>query len=54
MAPVLKHSNATRPFVVEVDASEICVGAYLLPPFGDKPKLQPLAFYSKKLSSNNS
>lgn len=49
-APILKHPDPTKPFVVEVDASEAGVGAILSQRFGENPKLHPVAFYSKKLS----
>lgn len=36
---------------MKVDATETGVGAILSPRFGDKPKLHPVASFSKKLSS---
>lgn len=49
-APIIKHSDPSKPFVVEVDASEAGVGAILSQWFGDKPKRHPVAFFSWKLS----
>ncbi|KAJ8004563.1 hypothetical protein DPEC_G00137580, partial [Dallia pectoralis] len=40
----------TRPFIVEVDASEIGVGAVLSQRQGEPPKSRPCAFFSKKLN----
>lgn len=39
-----------KPFIVDVDASETGVGAILSQCFGEKPKLHPMAYYSKKLT----
>uniref|UniRef100_A0A3B1KEA5 Gypsy retrotransposon integrase-like protein 1 n=1 Tax=Astyanax mexicanus TaxID=7994 RepID=A0A3B1KEA5_ASTMX len=50
-APILKHPNPELPFVVEVDASESGVGAVLSQRSGSPPKLFPIAFFSRKLSS---
>lgn len=47
-APILHHPD--RPFVVEVDASETGVGAGLSQHFGERSKLFPVAFFSKKLT----
>ena len=49
-APVLRHPDPTRPFVVEVDASKSGVGAVLSQRQGQPAKLFPCAFFSKKLS----
>lgn len=49
-APILKHLGPTKPFLVEVDASETGVGHILSQYFGEKPKLHPVAYYSKKLT----
>lgn len=48
--PILKHPDPNRPFVVEVDASDTGVGAMLSQDFGQKPKMHPVAFFSRKLS----
>lgn len=49
-APILRHPDPSRPFVMEVDASEVGVGAILSQRFGESPKLHPVAFFSRKLS----
>ena len=49
-APVLKHPDPTQPFVVEVDASDVGVGAVLSQRVGSPPKLHPVAFYSHTLT----
>lgn len=49
-APILKHPDPERPFIVEVDASDTGVGAILSQHFGQRPKMYPVAFYSKKLT----
>ncbi|KAK3521850.1 hypothetical protein QTP70_018584 [Hemibagrus guttatus] len=50
MAPNLVHADPTRPFVVEVDASALGVGAVLSQRRGEAPVLHPCAYFSKKLS----
>jgi hypothetical protein len=50
-ALLLKHPDPTLPFMVEVDASEVGVGAVLSQRQGNPPKVYPFAYYSKKLSS---
>ncbi|KAK3551030.1 hypothetical protein QTP70_011522 [Hemibagrus guttatus] len=49
-APSLVHADPTRPFVVEVDASALGVGAVLSQQRGETPVLHPCAYFSKKLS----
>ncbi|KAK3506929.1 hypothetical protein QTP70_031209 [Hemibagrus guttatus] len=49
-APTLVHADPTRPFVVEVDASALGVGAVLSQWRGETPVLHPCAYFSKKLS----
>ncbi|KAI4885455.1 hypothetical protein NFI96_014403 [Prochilodus magdalenae] len=49
-APLLKHPDPSKPFVVEVDASNVGVGAVLSQRSGEPPKLKPVAYYSHKLS----
>jgi hypothetical protein len=50
-APLLKHPDPTLPFVVEVDSSEVGLGAVLSQRQGNRLKLYPCSFFSKKLSS---
>lgn len=50
-APILKHPDPDKPFVVEVDVSDAGVGAILSQHFGLKPKMDPVAFFSQKLSA---
>ncbi|MGL4646576.1 MAG: RNase H-like domain-containing protein, partial [Cetobacterium sp.] len=50
-APVLRHPDPWRPFVVEVDASSTGVGAALSQRSGTPPQLHPCAFFSHKLSA---
>lgn len=49
-APVLAHPDPSLPFIIEVDVSEVRVGAVLSQHTGTPPKLRPCAFYSKQLS----
>ncbi|KAL0181794.1 hypothetical protein M9458_024200, partial [Cirrhinus mrigala] len=48
-APVLIHPNPTKPFVVEVDASDVGVGA-VLSQRGPDEKLHPCSFFSRKFN----
>ncbi|KAI5625501.1 hypothetical protein C0J50_15047 [Silurus asotus] len=50
-APVLRHTDPRRPFVVEVDASSTGIGVALSQWSGSPPLLPPCAFYSHKLSA---
>lgn len=50
MAHILKHPDPSKPFVMAIDDSETGVEAILSQRFVDKPKLHPVAFFSKKLS----
>uniref|UniRef100_A0A3B1JLN1 ribonuclease H n=1 Tax=Astyanax mexicanus TaxID=7994 RepID=A0A3B1JLN1_ASTMX len=49
-APILRHPDPEIQFLVEVDASEVGVGAVLSQCQGMPPKLYPCAFFSRKLS----
>ncbi|KAI2653262.1 Transposon Tf2-6 polyprotein [Labeo rohita] len=49
-APVLTHPNPGKPFVVEVDASDVGVGA-VLSQRGPDGKLHPCSFFSRKFNS---
>ncbi|KAL0204031.1 hypothetical protein M9458_002049, partial [Cirrhinus mrigala] len=48
-APVLIHPNPAKPFVVEVDASDVGVGA-VLSQRGPDEKLHPCSFFSRKFN----
>ncbi len=50
MAPILRHPDPYVQFVVEADASTTGVGAVLSQQYGEPPRLQPCAYYSKKLT----
>lgn len=49
-APILRHPDPERPFIVEVDASSTGIGAILSQRQGNPEKMFPCAFYSRKLS----
>ncbi len=49
-APTLAHPDPQLPFIVEVDASTVGVGAVLSQHHGEPPKLHPCAYFSRKLS----
>ncbi|KAK1795684.1 hypothetical protein P4O66_001171 [Electrophorus voltai] len=51
MAPILRLPNAELQFIVEVDASELGVGAVLSQQSGEDKKLHPCAYFSWRLSS---
>ncbi|XP_016093660.1 uncharacterized protein [Sinocyclocheilus grahami] len=49
-APILHHPDPDIAFVVEVDASTTGVEAVLSQHYSEPPRLQPCAYYSKKLT----
>lgn len=49
-ALVLKHPDHSQPFIMEVDTSDVGVGAILSQCFGESPKHHPVVFFSKKLT----
>ncbi len=49
-APILHHPDPDLPFVVEVDASNIGIGAILSQRQGAPAKMYPCAYYSRKLT----
>ena len=50
-APILSHPNPALPFLLEIDASEVAVGAVISQRSGDKDLMLPVGFYSRKHSS---
>lgn len=50
-AQFLKQPDPSKPFRLEVDASEAGVGTILSEWFRDKPKFHRVAFFSQKMSS---
>jgi RNase H-like domain found in reverse transcriptase/Reverse transcriptase (RNA-dependent DNA polymerase)/Integrase zinc binding domain/Chromo (CHRromatin Organisation MOdifier) domain/Domain of unknown function (DUF4939)/Retroviral aspartyl protease/Integrase core domain len=48
-APVLKHADTNRPFIVETDASDFAIGGVLSQSYDGL--LHPIAYYSRKLSA---
>ena len=49
-APILSHPNPVLPFLLEVDASEVAVGAVISQRLGNKDLVHPVGFFSRKLS----
>ncbi|KAK1795660.1 hypothetical protein P4O66_001153 [Electrophorus voltai] len=49
-APVLQQPDLERPFMVEVDASNVGAGAVLSQHMGERGGLRPIAYFSRKLS----
>ncbi|KAK1806150.1 hypothetical protein P4O66_000042 [Electrophorus voltai] len=50
MAPILRLPDAELPFIIEVDASEVGVGAVLSQRSGEDKRLHPCAYFSLCLS----
>ncbi|KAG1930726.1 hypothetical protein F2P79_022123, partial [Pimephales promelas] len=50
-APILRHPDPEKEFIIEVDASNTGVRVILSQRFGDPAKMFPCAFYSRKLNS---
>ncbi len=53
-APVLRHVDESRPFILTTDASNFAIGAVLSQDFGSpgSPDIHPVAFHSQKLHAN--
>lgn len=49
-APILAQPDPSKAFIVEVDASDVGVGAVLSQRAGPSSKLRPCAFFSRRLS----
>ena len=49
-APILVIFDPAKKIVLETDSSDFAIGAYLSQP-GDTSKLQPVAYYSRKMTS---
>ncbi|KAL0194547.1 hypothetical protein M9458_008119 [Cirrhinus mrigala] len=49
-APILRHPDPSKQFIVEVDASNTGLGAILSQRHGNPAKLYPCAYYSRKLN----
>jgi hypothetical protein len=49
-APVLKHPDPTRPFILETDASDFAIGGALIQDYDNVE--HPVAFYSRKLNQD--
>ena len=50
MAPILIHPNPDNQFIIEVDASNVSVGAVLSQRSAQDSKVHPYAFFSHRLS----
>ncbi len=50
-APILKHPDPDLPFIVEIDASDLGIGAVLSQRHGNPGKIFPCAFFSRKLNT---
>lgn len=49
-APILIHSDPEKPFIVEVDASDVGVGVVLSQRSDTVSKLHPCVFFPRRLS----
>ena len=47
-APILRHPDTSKPFIVEADASDFAIGGILSQDIDGK--IHPIAYYSRKLS----
>ncbi|SAL94817.1 hypothetical protein, partial, partial [Absidia glauca] len=50
-SPVLQHSDPSKPFILETDASDYAIGAVLSQKSADD-QLHPIAYFSRKLTSS--
>lgn len=50
-APMLKLPDPTKQLIIEVEASEVSLGAVLSQVHGEPSRLHPCPFFSRKLSS---
>ena len=48
-APILRHPDTSKPFIVEADASDYAIGGILSQEWDGK--LHPIAYYSRKLTA---
>lgn len=49
-APILSHPDPSLPYTIEVDASEVEVGAVISQRQGSKDQMHPVGFFSRKHS----
>ena len=53
MAPILAHFDATKPVIIETDASDFAIGA-VLSQRDEEGRLHPVAFHSESSSQRKS